>query len=287
MKKDLVYLGKKLSEKTQDIAINVHKERLADVSKEELEEVKRVEDEVIKIRAGFIALFGESLQNYVDIKTAYRKFSDWGKATGNMFCLRGVPLDEALKDVSFYRRAMWRVLQEEIKEKNMSIYTVFEAKEIIDPLLDHALHCFSISYVQSYSETLTNSRKAFLELSVPVVPITDKVAILPIIGDIDTERAQLLMEETLAKTRKMGISHLIMDISGVMIIDTMVANELFKITDALNLLGIETIFSGIRPEIAQTMVSLGLNVEKLVFRANLKQALTALNKEHNMKVELN
>ncbi|MFT8320691.1 MAG: STAS domain-containing protein [Bacillus sp. (in: firmicutes)] len=282
MGRDIVYLGNKLLEKTQEIAITVHTERLADVREEELEELKKVEAEVIAIRAGFIAMFGESLQNYNDLKTAYDKFSKWGKETGNMFCIHGVPLDEALKDVSFYRRAMWEVLKAEIKEKNMSIDTVFEVGEIIDPLLDHALHHFSISYVKSYSDDLINSRKAFLALSVPVVPITDNIAILPIIGDIDTERAQFLMEETLTKTRKMGISYLIIDISGVVIIDTMVANELFKITDALNLLGIKTVFAGIRPEIAQTMVSLGLDMKKLVFRANLKQALTILNKENEI-----
>lgn len=277
---ELVYLGNKLIEKKQEIALNVHNKRLTGMSPEELHEIKKVEAEIMKLRADFIGLFGDSLLNgYSKIDVSYDTFTKWGMDTGALFCQQNVPLDEALKDVSFYRMAMWEVLKAEMKENNMSIDTVFDVSGIIDPLLDHALYNFSLSYVESYANTLNNSRKAFLELSVPVVPITNYIAILPLIGDIDTERAQLLLEETLTKTRKMGISHLIIDISGVMIIDTMVANEIFHLIDALSLLGIHTIISGIRPEIAQTMVNLGLNVSKLEFRANLKQALTALKTE--------
>ena len=282
MKEDITHLGNLLLQHSKEIAMTVHNRRLEGESQETLEELSRVEEEILHLRAHFISLFGKSLLNHPDSEESRSLFSEWGISTGANLSSEGVPLDEALKDVSFYRTAIWEVLKKEMKERNFSIDEAFEVKDIIDPLLDHALYNFSLSYVDSYANTLNNSRKAFLELSVPVVPITENIAILPLIGDLDTERAQLLMEETLVKTSEMGISNLIIDISGVVIIDTMVANELFKLMDALRLLGIGTIFSGVRPEIAQTMVSLGLDRKNLVTRASLRQALTHLERENVM-----
>ncbi|MCM3218143.1 STAS domain-containing protein [Niallia taxi] len=279
MGENIKHLGNVLLQQKREIALTVHKRRLEGESLKTLQEIRHVEEELLRLRAHFISLFGQSLLNQ-DFEGSLSMFSDWGINTGASLSAQGVPLDEALKDVAFYRRAIWEVLKKEMKEKDFSIDEVFEVKDIIDPLLDFALYNFSLSYVDSYTNTLNNSRRAFLELSVPVVPITNDIAILPLIGDIDTERAQLLMEETLIKTRDMGINHLIIDISGVVIIDTMVANELFKLMDALRLLGVATIFSGVRPEIAQTMVNLGLNTKDLVTKASLRQALALLEREN-------
>ncbi len=279
MGENIKHLGNVLLQQKREIALTVHKRRLEGESLKTLKEIRHVEEELLRLRAHFISLFGQSLLNQ-DFQGSLSMFSDWGINTGASLSAQGVPLDEALKDVAFYRKAIWEVLKKEMKEKDFSIDEVFEVKDIIDPLLDIALYNFSLSYVDSYTNTLNNSRRAFLELSVPVVPITNDIAILPLIGDIDTERAQLLMEETLIKTRDMGINHLIIDISGVVIIDTMVANELFNLMDALRLLGVATIFSGVRPEIAQTMVNLGLNTRDLVTKASLRQALALLERQN-------
>jgi len=278
MEAELSYLGEVIVKKKNEIARTVHDTRLIGASEADLLKVKKVENEIIAIRANFIELFGEALKNSSEKDGALDKFSKWGKETGTAFCAQGVPLDEALKDTSYYRKFIWQVIREEVIEQNMSLNVVFEVGDIIDPLLDHAAHSFSMAYVHSYSETFNNTRQSFLELSVPVVPITDTIAILPLVGDIDTERARLLMEEALTKSKELGIANLIIDISGVMIVDTMVANELIKIINSLKLLGVKTIFTGIRPEIAQTIVSLGLDLGELTFMKSLKVALSKLQK---------
>ncbi|PKG24722.1 STAS domain-containing protein [Niallia nealsonii] len=278
METELSYLGEVIVKKKYEIARVVHEERLVGVREEDLRELKKVENEIINIRANFIELFGEVLKNSSEKDLAVEKFVKWGKETGAAFCAQSVPLNEALQDASYYRKSIWKVIKEEVIEHHMSLDIVFEVGGIIDPLLDHAVHSFSLAYVDAYSETFTNTRRSFLELSVPVVPITDTIAILPLVGDIDTERAKLLMEEALAKSKELGINNLIIDISGVMIVDTMVANELLKIINALRMLGVETIFTGIRPEIAQTIVSLGLDLRELTFMTSLKVALSKLQK---------
>ncbi|MGB8269892.1 MAG: STAS domain-containing protein, partial [Priestia megaterium] len=103
------------------------------------------------------------------------------------------------------------------------------------------------------------------------------IAILPLIGEVDTERATLLLEETLKKANELKLSHLLFDLSGVMIVDTMVAQQIFNIVDALRLLGVKTMLIGIRPEVAQTMVHLGINFSEITVKANLEQALLSLN----------
>ncbi len=231
------------------------------------------EQEILNIRADFVALFGEALIKGVQKEMAYDDIEKWGKETGKFAHNLGIPLDEALKDTAYYRTYISEAIEEVVLKHNMSVKTVFTAARVIDPLLDHAVYCFSLTYVHFYKETLNNAKTAFLELSVPVVPLTDGIAVLPLIGNIDTERAKLLMEETLKEAARLNLSSLILDLSGVVMVDTMVANQIFKVMDALKLLGVQTIVTGIRPEIAQTVVSLGIDFSKQITRANLKQAL--------------
>lgn len=107
----------------------------------------------------------------------------------------------------------------------------------------------------------------------PVVPLTKGVGILPLVGNIDTARAQLLMEETLKQAAKHKFTHLVFDFSGVHIVDTMVAQQLFHVMEALLLIGVETVITGIRPEVAQTMVRLGVKLDKVQVKASLEQVL--------------
>ncbi|MDM5338183.1 STAS domain-containing protein [Fictibacillus enclensis] len=184
----------------------------------------------------------------------------------------GAPLDEALKDTSYYRDFIWKAIKEEATTHGLSAASIFDVIEIIDPLLDHAVYYFSLNYIQSYQKVLEQAKSAFLELSVPIVPLIKGTGVLPLIGNMDTERAQLLMDETTKQAVKLKLEHLIIDLSGVMIVDTMVADQLFKVIDALSLLGVTTILTGIRPEVAQTMVVLGLDLDRIKVQGNLHQA---------------
>jgi rsbT co-antagonist protein RsbR len=231
-----------------------------------------LEVELINIRAHFIILFGEVLRGYLNEERVLQKFTQWGKETEEMFCNLKVPLDEALKDTKYYRTFLWKTLKEVIKENNLSIDTVFEVGGTIDPLLDHAAYSFSLSYVHFYQLTLERAQSAFLELSVPVVPLAKGMAILPLIGNIDTERANYLMEEALKSANRLQLQRLIVDLSGVYIIDTMVADRIFKVIDSLKLLGVETVLTGIRPEVAQTTVSIAIDFNNLTIKSSLQKA---------------
>jgi rsbT co-antagonist protein RsbR len=130
--------------------------------------------------------------------------------------------------------------------------------------------------VHFYQLTLERAQSTFLELSVPVVPLAKEIAVLPLIGNIDTERANYLMEETLKSANRLQLQRLIVDLSGVYIIDTMVADQIFKVIDSLRFLGVETILTGIRPEVAQTIVSIGIDFSSLTIKSSLQKAIEDL-----------
>lgn len=273
MNNELQILGEKLSEKKYQIAQRVHEKRFNKVG---VRNDSITDEEVIEIRANFVGLFGEVLIQYPDLKTADEAFLRWGKEVGEKACSLEIPLDESLKGTTYYRTYIWEVLGEEMQKHDMSLATSLKVGTLLDPLLDQAIYAFSSAYVKFHHETLKKAQRAFLELSVPVVPITKGIAALPLIGNIDTERARLLMEEVLQKSSKMRLSHLLIDLSGVLIVDTMVADQIFKIEKALSLIGVEAILIGIRPEVAQTMVNLGIDISELKIKSNLEQALKDL-----------
>jgi rsbT co-antagonist protein RsbR len=272
---NLHFLGEKILEKKYEIAQMVHTNRMADLK--EIKDVNLTNEEIIKLRANFISYFGQALMEKIDQKTIFDQIVKWAKESGEFASNLGISLSEALEDTTYYRKFIWEVLKEEIKDHNIPTDTIFELITIIDPLLDKAVYVFSLTYVNIHQETLKKAKSAFLELSVPVVPITKGIAILPLIGEVDTERATLLLEETLKKANELKLSHLLFDLSGVMIVDTMVAQQIFNIVDALRLLGVKTMLIGIRPEVAQTMVHLGINFSEITVKANLEQALLGLN----------
>jgi rsbT co-antagonist protein RsbR len=272
---NLRFLGEKILEKKYEIAHMVHMNRMTDLK--EVKDVNVINEEIIELRATFISYFGQALMEKNDQKTIFDQIVKWAKESGEFASNLGISLSEALENTTYYRKFIWEFLEEKIRNHNIPTDTIFELIAIIDPLLDKAVYVFSLTYVNIHQETLKKAKSAFLELSVPVVPITKGIAILPLIGEVDTERATLLLEETLKKANELKLSHLLFDLSGVMVVDTMVAHQIFKIVDALGLLGVKTILIGIRPEVAQTMIQLGIDFSKITIKANLEQALLGLN----------
>ncbi|SDM66746.1 rsbT co-antagonist protein RsbR [Fictibacillus solisalsi] len=280
MNRDIQLLGEELIKRKQEIAEKVHLNRMAGVSMtpKEMNDFKKVEPTIMELRTQFINLFGESLIHNDEQAEYIERVREWGKETGDYSFKLGAPLDEALKDTNYYRRYIWEVLKNESTRLYLSAGVIFEVIDIIDPLLDEAVYYFSLTYIQSYKKVLDQAKSAFLELSVPIVPLVRGTGVLPLVGNIDTERAQHIMEETLTQALNLKLENLIIDLSGVMIVDTMVADQLYKVIDALSLLGVSTILTGIRPEVAQIMVSLGLDIDKFVVRGNLHQAFLEVRK---------
>lgn len=133
-------------------------------------------------------------------------------------------------------------------------------------------------YTKNREEIIKEQAAAMLELSSPIVTLWEKVLAVPIIGTLDSNRTQMIMESLLKRIVDTGSNVAIIDVTGVVIIDTQVASHLLKTVSAVKLIGAEAVITGIRPEIAQTIVNLGVDLSTVKTRASLADGLTyALN----------
>ncbi|MET8147207.1 STAS domain-containing protein [Actinoplanes sp. NPDC049668] len=129
------------------------------------------------------------------------------------------------------------------------------------------------TYVQTREEVIVEQNHQLLELSTPVIKLWDGVLAVPLVGTLDSARSQVVMESLLQALVDTGSAYAILDITGVPAVDTQVAQHILKTVMAARLMGAECIISGIRPQIAQTVVSLGIEFGDIVTKASLADAL--------------
>jgi rsbT co-antagonist protein RsbR len=135
------------------------------------------------------------------------------------------------------------------------------------------------SYQKGREEIISRQQQELLELSTPVVELWEGVLALPLIGTLDSARTQVVMESLLQAIVDTGSSIAIIDITGVPVVDTLVAQHLLKTVAAARLMGADCIISGIRPQIAQTIVHLGVEISDVMTKATLADAFAiALNR---------
>jgi rsbT co-antagonist protein RsbR len=129
------------------------------------------------------------------------------------------------------------------------------------------------TYQRAREEIINRQQQEMLELSTPVVKLWDGILALPMIGTLDSARTQIVMESLLHKIVETGSEIAIIDITGVPTVDTLVAQHLLKTVTAIRLMGADCIISGVRPQIAQTIVHLGVDLQGVTTKANLADAL--------------
>ncbi|MBN6186578.1 STAS domain-containing protein [Aneurinibacillus sp. BA2021] len=128
-------------------------------------------------------------------------------------------------------------------------------------------------YATSWKNRLLAQRSAIMELSAPLIPLIESITVMPIVGAIDTERAELITQNLLYGAIKYESKVVLIDITGVAEVNTMVAQHILKAAEAIHLIGAECIVVGIRPEIAQTMISLGIDMDMLTTLSSMSQGL--------------
>ena len=164
------------------------------------------------------------------------------------------------------------------------------APELIPDLLafsrlvdDLGLHTFEI-YATAREQIIADQAMSMLELSTPVVRLWDGIIAVPLVGTLDSARTQLVMEKLLETLVATGADHAVLDITGVATVDTEVAQHLLKTVNAARLLGAECVICGIRPQVAQTIVSLGIEFGDIATKATLADALAHALKRTGLKV---
>jgi rsbT co-antagonist protein RsbR len=157
---------------------------------------------------------------------------------------------------------------------------VVKANDFVDKL---ALHTTD-SYIHGRDQIISRQQEEMLELSTPVVTLWDGIVALPLIGTLDSARTQVVMESLLQAIVQTNSRFAIIDITGVPTVDTLVAQHLLKTITAARLMGAECIISGIRPQIAQTIVHLGINLQDVITKSKLVDAFRLALERSGRKV---
>jgi rsbT co-antagonist protein RsbR len=181
------------------------------------------------------------------------------------------------------KQPLFATVQREIADKDEALQLLWTVTQLLDRL---AL-LTTESYMVTREELISRQQQELMELSTPVVKLWQGILALPIIGTLDSARTQVVMENLLQSVVATNSKYAIIDITGVPTVDTLVAQHLLKTITAARLMGAECIISGIRPQIAQTIVHLGINLQDVITKANLSDAFAlALQKSGNTVVRI-
>ena len=180
---------------------------------------------------------------------------------------RGVETDEVVGIVLLLRDVLARSLFSKYRSDFSMLNRILDAYE---PAANRIAITVAVGFVQERERTIREQQEAIRELSTPVLQVRERLLILPIVGLIDPQRARQLTEQLLRGIRANRAKVVVIDITGVAAMDTNVANHLVQTVEASRLLGATVIVSGLSPEIAQTLVNIGVELSKMTTVGDLQ-----------------
>lgn len=216
-------------------------------------------------------------QNILELKT--EEIMDHAREKGISRAKTEFPIHLSWEIFQSIRGITWNAIKSFYEESHITLDTdqFFALERHVNDIIDLYIDSYTAYYVRYKEDLIKSHRDTVDELTVPIIPIADKICILPIVGNVDTYRAKKIREKTLQRIKELKADKLIIDISGVPYVDTAVVNHLFKIVKGIKLLGCSTTLTGISAEIADTMIELGVEVDnELQTRSDLQQALRDL-----------
>ncbi|MFD1038363.1 RsbT co-antagonist protein RsbRA [Virgibacillus byunsanensis] len=185
----------------------------------------------------------------------------------------GWPLSYITDGLQVFRRVTIDfILSQEEQVDSKYISNVLQS---VDSWTEPIIRKLVNEYSGSWEHIVSLQRIALQELSAPLIPVMDNITIMPLIGTIDTERAKLIMENLLEGVMNHNSEVVLIDITGVPVVDTMVAHHIIQAAEAVRLIGSTCILVGIRPEIAQTIVNLGIDLGKFPTKSSLRKGFSA------------
>jgi rsbT co-antagonist protein RsbR len=197
--------------------------------------------------------------NYVEVLEtgSVEALQDYARNLSERIIPRGVETEEVLGIVLLLRDVLARSLFEKYPDEFNRVLDVYE------PAANRIANTVATNFVQERERVIRQQQEAIRELSTPVLQVRERLLILPIIGVLDGQRARQLTEQLLRGIRANRARVVVIDITGVPTIDSTVANHLVQTVDASRLMGASVIITGLSPEIAQTLVTLGVELGKV------------------------
>jgi rsbT co-antagonist protein RsbR len=241
------------------------------------DELRRQADEFFKIFSEAINTGGSDSIDGPDWAEARSFLDNLSKER----VLGGFKADETATFIFSLKRPLFEALkQESTGDTQQFADDVWATTLLLDKLGLHTVNAFQ----HAREHVIERQQEELLELSTPVIKLWDGILAVPMIGTLDSSRTQIVMESLLQRIVDTESQIAILDITGVPTVDTLVAQHLLKTVTALRLMGAECIISGVRPQIAQTIVHLGVDLQGVTTKANLADALALAMKRVGLTV---
>ncbi|MBF8232860.1 RsbT co-antagonist protein RsbRA [Bacillus subtilis] len=216
-------------------------------------------------------------KEYIDILLLSVKDENAAESQISELALRAVQIGLSLKFLATALAEFWKRLYTKMNDKRLpdqeSTELIWQIDRFFSPINTEIFNQYSISW----EKTVSLQKIALQELSAPLIPVFENITVMPLVGTIDTERAKRIMENLLNGVVKHRSQVVLIDITGVPVVDTMVAHHIIQASEAVRLVGAKCLLAGIRPEIAQTIVNLGIDLSQVITKNTLQKGIqTAL-----------
>jgi rsbT co-antagonist protein RsbR len=221
--------------------------------------------------------------NYVEVLEtgSVKALQHYARDLSERIIPRGVETHEVVGIVLLLRDVLARSLFEKYREDFELLNRVLDAYE---PAANRIANTVAVSFVEQRERVIREQQDALLELSTPVLQVRERLLILPIIGVLDTGRAQQLTEQLLHGIRAHRAKLVVIDITGVPNMDETVANSLFDTVAASRLMGADVIITGLSSEIAQTLVTIGVDLSKMHTVGDLQGGIEEAERQLGLQV---
>ncbi len=261
--------AKILSDKYEEIFDNWIKQQLKDTSlREDLMSNEDLEKESGELLKSILTAIRKD--NYTDVNAPeFEKANEVLAGISLSRARNGFSPRETAHFVFSLKYAFSAVLEKHLTDGKQLFAEMVRLNKLVDTLALVTIETF----IRGREEVILRQTSEISEISTPVIQIWDGILALPIIGTLDSARTQIVMESLLTKIVETESTIAILDISGVPAVDSLVAQHLIKTVAATRLMGAECIISGIRPEIAQTIVHLGIDLSNINTKSSLAHAL--------------
>jgi rsbT co-antagonist protein RsbR len=237
------------------------------------EEIGKLKKQNHEFHVLFCSMFSKNHDEFLS------EFQEWIKSVAKDEGHLATPLEDVLEEF-FKTQKQYLLLIEEFYMENKEQISHEQYSEWIVGVVDaisEIIQEFTVQNTNAAQNRLIAQQELIIEMSAPIILLSKTTGLLPLVGEINTHRSQVIFEKALQQSSKQNIDRLFIDLSGVPIIDTMVAQQIFQLIYGLKIIGVKTALSGISPEIAQTAVQLGIQFDGIDVYSTLVQAMDRID----------
>lgn len=263
------YLRERTWEMTEQWYGTLNKNKRGVYSTDNPEEIENLKRQNHNFHVLFCSMFLEEQEDF------FQKFQQWIEEIATDDAHLSTPIVVVIEEFFRTQQQYLEIIaeyasrhQEEVSFDQLSKWNLAVVQTIGKVILE-----FTAQNTKVAQERLQIQQQMIVEMSAPVILLTKSSGFLPLVGEITSHRAQIIFEKTLRQCAKHNLERLVVDLSGVPIIDTMVAQQVFQLISGLKIIGVKTALSGISPVIAQTAVHLGIKFTDIEVYNSLAQAL--------------